>query len=232
MPRPSTTKLSGTPDEPSASCTRLSGRRRSGRTGRRGGRGRRRRPRAGRGSRCRRSPRRWRFSSISSGASAMHGTHQLAKMLTRRGWPVARSAEARPGLPGMRGRKREGRAPACRSACERIFVVGRAAQPPGHRADERDQHEQRQEAQQRGSCERLLAADAAAARSRTSRPTSASRPPSAISTPPSQINVTNGFHHSRSCQRPCSSWLAEHGVELAVPAGVDRGFVGVRSAGR
>ncbi len=31
-----------------------------------------------------------------------------------------------------------------------------------------------------------------------------------------QISVTNGFHHKRSCQRPCSSPLAEHGIELAV----------------
>ena len=52
----------------------------------------------------------------------------------------------------------------------------------------------------------------------SSRPISASTPPSAISTPPNQIKVTNGFHHRRSCQRPCSSLLADHGVELAVPA--------------
>ena len=30
-------------------------------------------------------------------------------------------------------------------------------------------------------------------------------PPIATSTPPSQISVTNGFHHRRNCQRPCSS---------------------------
>ena len=38
--------------------------------------------------------------------------------------------------------------------------------------------------------------------------------------------MTNGFHHSRSCQRPSRVLRADHGVELAVPAGVDRRFVG------
>ena len=41
-----------------------------------------------------------RSSAASCGASAAHGTHQLAKMLTRCGWPSARSALARPGRPG------------------------------------------------------------------------------------------------------------------------------------
>ena len=42
-------------------------------------------------------------------------------------------------------------------------------------------------------------------RSRRTRPSSDSAPPIATSAPPDQISVTNGFHHSRSCQRPCSS---------------------------
>ena len=42
-------------------------------------------------------------SSLNTGASPMHGTHQLAKMLSSRGLPVARSVELRPGLPGTIG---------------------------------------------------------------------------------------------------------------------------------
>ena len=37
-----------------------------------------------------------------------------------------------------------------------------------------------------------------------SRPTSASSPPSAMMTPPSQIQVTKGFHQTMTCQRPSS----------------------------
>ena len=44
-------------------------------------------------------------------------------------------------------------------------------------------------------------------RSRRQRPISDKAPPRATSAPPSQISVTNGFHHSLSCQRPCvSGW--------------------------
>ena len=37
------------------------------------------------------------------------------------------------------------------------------------------------------------------------RPMSDKRPPKATKPPPSQMKVTNGFHHSRSCHRPCPS---------------------------
>ena len=39
------------------------------------------------------------------------------------------------------------------------------------------------------------------------RPTIASTPPSAINKPPYQMKVTNGFHHTRNCQRPSGVWL-------------------------
>ncbi len=68
---------------------------------------------------------------------------------------------------------------------------------------------------------RPRAARAAPGRSATARRPARSAPP------PSQIRVTNGFHHKRNCQRPCSSPLAEHGVELAVEQRRDRRFAGV-----
>ena len=60
------------------------------------------------------------------------------------------------------------------------------------------------------------------------RPISDRKPPNATSAPPSQIRVTNGFHHSRSCQRPCVVRLAERDVELAVEHGLDRRLAGRR----
>ena len=65
----------------------------------------RRRPRAGRGSRCRRSwPRRLELARF--GASAMRGTHQLAKTLSSRGCPSARSRLDSPGLPAHQRQRR------------------------------------------------------------------------------------------------------------------------------
>ena len=200
MPRPSTTKLSGTPDDPSAICTCSAGRRRCARTDRRCARGRRRRPRACHGSRCASIGTPRRLSSLSTGASAMHGTHQLAKILTSRGLPVARSAEDRPRLPGSAGGRVNagtGRPSAARGCLSR-----RAASRHATAADEGSRRPAAGRNEGRGSFD--ASAPDRCARSRTSRPISASKPPKATSAPPSQINVTNGFHHSRNCQRPAS----------------------------
>ena len=106
---PSTTKLSGTPDEPSAIWTALCaigadplvrvavrGEERGDVLG----------PVADRDAVDRHA---LRLSCCSTGASAMHGTHQLAKILTRRGWPVARSADVSVGFAGKRRRQVERR---------------------------------------------------------------------------------------------------------------------------
>ena len=154
------------------------------------------------------------FSRISCGASAMHGMHQLAKTLSSRGLPCRNAALARPGLPGTQRRQRERRAAACRPSPTAPSRSAGVNSPLATTREQQREHRQRQPEQPAASCPRLP--HRAPRRSRRTRPSSDSAPPSAISAPPSQISVTNGFHHSRSCQRPCPSRLAEHGVELAV----------------
>ena len=198
---------------------------------RRCGRGKRRRPRAGRGPRSRRSrtPSRlqlaaapWHFGDARH-APAGEDVEQ-ARLAGRE---VAR-AERRLG----RQRPAAARTPAsaCPSSLRCDRRVGRRRQPPDQAATSTTAAARAARSGRRGSCVALPApfgrapcAGAAA----TDAPSSASAPPSAISAPPSQIRVTNGFHHSRSCQPPDGVGLADDGVELAVPEGLDRRFVGL-----
>ena len=120
-------------------------------------RGTRRRPRAGRGWRCRRSSRPC-ASARQHGASAMHGTHQLAKMLTRRGSPVARSADVKAGRSGDSAAEARRPGPAGRRAAS-----GPSCRPgwpaARQRADEQpDSSDERQRSEARGSCVRPPAA--------------------------------------------------------------------------
>ena len=185
-------------------------------------------PRAGRGRRCRRSGRRAASSAISCGASARHGTHQLAKTLTRCGWPRRsdRRWRGRDGPATAGGRAKSGTrlADHAASGCSRL---GRRVEAARRRCRRKiSEHGQRQPEDQ-PALHAGASCRAARRRSRRSRPISASRPPSATSAPPSQIRVTNGFHHRRSCQRPCSVRLADRDVELAVEAGGDRRLAGL-----
>ena len=142
------------------------------------------------------------FSRISCGASAMHGTHQLAKTLSSRGSPLpnvgARQRRACSGSIGGSANAGSG----LPTIAERTMRSAGGNSPLATTASNSGERDERQPDQ---PALHAHASRSAARRSRRSRPTSDSAPPSAISTPPSQINVTNGFHHSRSCQRPCPS---------------------------
>ena len=205
MPLPSTTKVSGTPDEPSAIWTRLVGvgadrAERIAIVGEEAGESSR--PVADRDAVDRHAaPLR---ASSSCGASAMQGTHQLAKMLTRRGSPPAKvgAGQARPARRAPAAARI--RAPACRSAASGSLRSAGASEPDRDHDQEDDEHGQRHPEDQRASCQRLLERRRAGARAAAGRSAPAGRR-ARPAPPPSQIRVTNGFHHSRSCQRPCSS---------------------------
>ena len=108
-----------------------------------------------RGSRCRRSPRPCCFSSSSTGASPMHGTHQLAKKLSRRGLPVARSVELRPGASGKRRRQLERRhLPVDELRADRRVVW--LHQPPGEGPQNPDQQNDRKQAKRAAHRKALL----------------------------------------------------------------------------
>ena len=145
MPRPSMTKLSGTPDEPSAIWTRLS----ASLPMRSNGSPCRARKAATSSGRSRMAmasiatPRRLR--SISTGASAAHGTHQLAKMLTSRGLPRGKVGRGQAGLAGKRGGQREG-GQLLPLELRGDAVVTRHRQAPRHRGDDQREHDQRDEA--------------------------------------------------------------------------------------
>src|SRR5204863_4512237 len=82
------------------------------------------------------------------------------------------------------------------------LAVGRREEARRHHRQEGDEQAERhpQDQPPHASASRNLAR-----RSRSSRPSSDRKPPKATIAPPSQIKVTIGFHHSRSCQRPCES---------------------------
>ena len=99
-------------------------------------RGNRRHPRAGREWRCRRSSTPLAFSSPSSGASAMHGTHQLAKTVDQARL-AARKIGRRQGRAGRAAPAASVNAgTACRSAASESSVSGGRRQAPGDDADE------------------------------------------------------------------------------------------------
>ena len=113
---------------------------------------------------------------------------------------VALDRPGRPGMPGGRSKSGTGWPISC-ELDRRVPPArrGRRRRRRGRATNSAERHPEDQPALHAG------ASSAWPRRSRRRRPTSASRPPKATSAPPSQIRVTNGFHHRRSCQRPCSS---------------------------
>ena len=186
------------------------------------------RARAARGCRGRRrcasngSPWRARKAATSSGRSRIAmpsiGTpaplqlHQLRRLGDARHAPAGEDVDqarlpgrevgrGKPGLAGNAGGKREGRhglPTSCDGSPCRAGATG--ATPPPRRTPARTISGMKRAAAHAHS-------SASRWRRRTPRWRHAGRSaragrPSAISTPPSQIRVTNGFHHRRSCQRP------------------------------
>ena len=77
--------------------------------------------------------------------------------------------------------------------------IVRLNQPPGKRAQDPYDQDDRQKAKRAAHWAIHLR------HARRACPARASRPPSPMSPPPNQMSVTSGFHHKRSCQRPSAS---------------------------
>ena len=226
MPCPSTTKLSGTPDEPSEIWTRLS----ASAPMRSNGSPWRARKAATSSGRSRiamasiATPRR--FRSSRTGASAAHGTHQLAKTLTSRGVAAREVGRGEAGLAGQRGRQGEG-GQALAFELGGDAVVARRRETPRHRDHDQREDDQRDEAR----AAHHSASTQAAARAQAAPPAPDQRQQ------PAQRDEHAAEPDQRHERLPPQAQLpapgggvlrAEHGVELAVPVGLDRGFAGGR----
>ena len=159
----------------------------------------------------------------------MQGTHQLAKMLSRRGCPVARSRELSAGLPGSAARDRTP-APACRSIFDGTLPCRRRRQPPDQRRD----HQSSSASGAKRTARLMRSAPApfgARPRAGGARATAARAAPArrqiAISAPPSPDQGHERLPPQPQLPAARRIRLADHGVELAVPEGLDRRLVGL-----